>query len=263
MLGSRPGSAMARVTLSGVNLRITWLGHATVLIELDDKRVLTDPLLRSRVGPLVRIAPPAAAPNAVDAVLLSHLHADHLDLPSLRRLEGSPRIFAPRGAGSWLRRRGLAGVVELQAGEVEHVGSVEIRATAAVHDGRRYPLGPCASPVGYLATGTRSAYFAGDTDLSPHMSELRGQVEVALLPVAGWGPRVGPGHLNPLRAAQAAAAIQPSVAIPIHWGTYVPAWARRRTADALRPAQDFVQLTAGSAPDVEVRLLSPGGSTTL
>ena len=89
---------------------VRWLGHATVLLELDGVRVLTDPVLRPRVGPLVRVARAAGGPSAgrVDACSCRHLHADHVDPPSLRRIGSSVPILAPRGAARWLRRRGAA-----------------------------------------------------------------------------------------------------------------------------------------------------------
>jgi L-ascorbate metabolism protein UlaG (beta-lactamase superfamily) len=96
------------------------------------------------------------------------------------------------------------------------------------------------------------------------MSDLRGQIDVALLPVWGWGPSAGQGHLDPERAARAAAMISPPVAIPIHWGTLALPWLRRRRAsDPAEPARRFAALTAVSAPDVEVRLLEVGGRSSL
>lgn len=241
-------------------LAATWFGHSTVLLELDGTRVLTDPLLRRRAGPLVRIVPPLP-PHAVadvDAVLLSHLHADHTDLPTLRQLPGRVPIVAPRGAGAWLTRRGLGVVHELAEGERIGVGTLEVRATAAVHDGRRAPFGPRAGSVGFLVEGTCSAYFAGDTDLFAEMASLAPALDLALLPVWGWGPYLGPGHLTPERAAEAVALIGPDVAVPIHWGTFALPRPFRRAGDPTRPAREFAQRTARRAPDVEVRVLRPG-----
>jgi L-ascorbate metabolism protein UlaG (beta-lactamase superfamily) len=244
---------------------ITWLGHATVLIELDGVRLLTDPVLGARVGPLVRIAAPVSMDHAggLDGVLLSHLHADHTHVGSLRALDAPPRIVAPRGAADWLRRQGLAAVSELSAGQRTHVGPVIVTATAAVHEGRRRPLGPEAEAVGYLVRGTRSVYFAGDTDLFEAMDELRGQVDVALLPVWGWGSTLGPGHLDPERAARAARVIAPAIAIPIHWGTLAVSRPAPRAADPEWPAREFARLAAEYAPDTEVRVLTPGQGITL
>ena len=239
---------------------ITWLGHATALLELAGARILTDPVLRDRVGPLVRIAPPVRVRDTerIDAVLLSHLHADHADLPSLWKLGRSTPVLAPRGAGRWLSGRGLRDVRELQPGEETRVGVVRVTATPASHDGRRWPLGPSARPIGFVARAERSVYFAGDTDLFDAMGELAGSIDAALLPVAGWGPTLGPGHLDPDRAATAAALIQPEVAVPIHWGTLALGWPRRRPHDPERPAREFAALVAERAPLVEVRVLPPG-----
>lgn len=252
-------------------VEINWIGHATVLIELDGVRLLTDPVLRDRVGPLVRIAPAGgiapdggiAPPDRIDGVLLSHLHADHADLPSLRAVADEIPVVAPRPAAGWLLRNGLHDVREVGAGETVEVGTVRVTATTAVHGGRRHPLGPRGDPVGYVITGSRTVYFAGDTDLFEAMGELSGTIEVALLPVWGWGPRLGPGHLDPERAARAAALIAPEVAIPIHWGTFAPRWPGGRMADPEAPAREFARLVGRCAPSVEVRMLSPGGRTSL
>lgn len=245
---------------------ISWLGHATVVIELDGVTLITDPVLRDRVGPLVRIAPPPGgidSPRGIDGVLLSHLHADHADLPSLRELARSARVVAPDGAVAWLAGRGVHDVRGVHAGSEVEIGAVRVRATPAVHDPRRHPLGPRAEPVGYLVTGSRSVYFAGDTDLFDELEELHGSVTVALLPVWGWGPSLGAGHLDPERAARAAALIEPEVAIPIHWGTFAPRWPGGRPVDPEQPALEFARLAKRHAPSVEVRVLRPGERTEL
>jgi L-ascorbate metabolism protein UlaG (beta-lactamase superfamily) len=244
-------------------LAITWLGHATVLLEIDGVRAITDPVLRDRVGPLVRIAPEAHVSGPVDCVLLSHLHADHTDLPSLRALERTGPVLAPHPAREWLVGKGLRDVRELDLGSEIGVAGLRVLATAAVHDPRRRPFGPAADPVGYVIRGSSAVYFAGDTDLFAGMAELRGAVDVALLPVWGWGARVGAGHLDPQSAAEAAALIAPAVAIPIHWGTFALARPARREADPARPAREFAELTRRYAPAVEVRVLAPGERTML
>ena len=244
---------------------ITWLGHATVLLQIDGMRLLTDPVLRDRIGPLVRIAPPvrADAVGHVDCVLLSHLHADHADLRALRDLATSIPLLAPCGAGEWLTRHGLPRVRELRPGTEVDVGGLRVTATPAAHAHRRRPLGPAAEPIGFVVRGSRAVYFAGDTDLFPAMAELRGAVDVALLPVWGWGSRLGPGHLDPERAAVAAAVIEPALAIPIHWGTFAPGRPARRPVDTGWPAREFAALASRFAPAVEVRVLGPGERTEL
>jgi L-ascorbate metabolism protein UlaG (beta-lactamase superfamily) len=247
--------------------RITYVGHATALLELDGLRLLTDPVLRSRVGHLRRQVPrpDPDVGQRLDAVLVSHRHMDHLDLPSLRRLDGDAVALCPRGAGASLRRTGLSAVTELDVGASVAVGSLTVRAVEAQHDGRRLPVGAPAPAIGFEITSPqRRVYFAGDTDLFDAMADLAGDLDVALLPVAGWGPSVGPGHLDPARAAQAAALLAPRVAIPIHWGTL--AVAGSRAGDAQRreePAREFAQLVAQAAPSVTVEVLEPGASLAL
>jgi len=231
-----------------------------VLIEIDGVRLLTDPVLGARIGPLVRIAPPVEiqALGRLDAVLLSHLHADHTHLWSLRQVARSTAVLAPHGAGGWLSEQGIAVVTELRAGDETDVGALRVRATPARHDHRRRPFGPEADAVGYLSSGSSSVYFAGDTDLFDEMAHLRGSVDLALLPVWGWGPKLGPGHLDPERAARAASTIAPSIAIPIHWGTFALPGHQRARSDPDWPVREFEQFCAREAPGVEVRVLAPG-----
>jgi L-ascorbate metabolism protein UlaG (beta-lactamase superfamily) len=234
-----------------------------VLIELGGVRLLTDPVLRGRVAHLRRYpaAPEPELGQGLDAVLISHLHYDHLDLPSLRRLS-SPRVLAPRGAGRYLENAGLGGVEELAAGEAVEVGGVTVTAVTAVHDDRRRPAGgPRAAALGFVAGAGQRIYFAGDTDFFDEMAGL-GPLEVALLPVAGWGPKLGPGHMDAAAAARAAALIRPRVAVPIHWGTFHPLTVRRGTW-FFEPPHAFATQVAELAPDVEVRVLEPGESLGL
>jgi L-ascorbate metabolism protein UlaG (beta-lactamase superfamily) len=104
-------------------------------------------------------------------------------------------------------------------------------------------------------------YFAGDTDLFPGMEELR-PLDVALLPVAGWGPKLGPGHMDAERAACAAQVLRPRIAVPIHWGTLHPRW-KGPGSWFSDPPETFAARVAGLAPDVVVRVLAPGESLEL
>jgi len=156
--------------------RIVFLGHATVLIEVDGMRLLTDPLLRTRVAHLRRQVPPVdpGLLAGLDAVLISHLHHDHLDLPSLRMLGLDTPLVVPRRAGEMLRGRGFTNVTELSVGEVTGVGPLTVTAVQARHDGRRRvgPGGLRAETLGYLVGGRRTVYFAGDTELFDGMADL-------------------------------------------------------------------------------------------
>lgn len=259
------GALMARGEGAPVD-RIVFLGHATVLIELDGVRLLTDPVLGGRVAHLRRHAPAPddRATAGVDAVLISHLHYDHLDLPSLRRLGREMPLLVPAGAGAWLRRRHFANVTEMRAGDVQRVGPLSVGAVAAHHDGRRFPGGPRADTLGYLVRGAHAVYFAGDTALFEGMSSLAAGLDVALLPVAGWGATLGPGHMDPLEAARASALLRPRLVIPIHWGTLAPVALRRRERAWLSdPPRAFSEHVARLAPDVEALTLAPGEQVVL
>jgi L-ascorbate metabolism protein UlaG (beta-lactamase superfamily) len=227
-----------------------------VLVELRGVRLLTDPVLRSRVLHLRRKGAAPESPQALDAVLVSHLHYDHADLPSLRRLRPLPRMLCPPGAGDFLAGAGFPGAEEVPVGGTADIGGVEVEATPAEHPGARRPGGPEAEAIGFVLRAERSVYFAGDTDLYEGMASLA-PVDLALLPVAGWGPKLGAGHLDAERAARAAALINPRVAVPIHWGTFHPRWSTRG-AWFSDPPKTFAAQVAELAPEIEVRVLAPG-----
>lgn len=245
---------------------MTWLGHATALLELGGVRLLTDPVLRDRVAFLRRVEGSAAATDLarVGVVLLSHLHHDHCDVASLRSLGPDVLVIAPPGSGSWLRSKGLRRVVELALGATTELDGVEVTAVPAAHDGMRVPFGPRAAAVGYVvrAAGTQT-YFAGDTDLFASMRDIADeQLDLALLPVWGWGTSLGPGHLDPAGAADAVELLAPTLAVPIHWGTLLPVSFRalhRRAREVLtRPPLRFAAEVARRGSTTGVVVAEPG-----
>ena len=250
-------------------MTVTWLGHATVLFEIGGLRILTDPVLRGRVAFLRRVGagpPPAKTPPVVDVVLLSHLHHDHCDLPSLRLLGPQVRIVAPVGAGSWLRDKGFRNVTELAQARTLELGNATVTAVPAEHDGFRMPFGPRAAAVGYLVDGAgRRCYFAGDTDLFDAMRDLGaadGGLDLALLPVWGWGTSLGPGHLDPSSAAAAVDLLAPRLSIPVHWGTLLPASFRSLHPHAVRmlhvPPASFAAEVRSAGSGSAVLVAEPG-----
>lgn len=240
-----------------MSARVTWLGHSTVGIELDGATFVTDPVLRRRIAHLRRDAT-AMPPERPDAVLLSHLHYDHLDLPSIARIGRNARLVAPRGARRYLR--GFTTIDEVQPGDTLEVAGVRVDVVDAAHDGRRWPVGRAIPALGFVVRGSRSIYFAGDTELFDGMAALA-PLDVALIPVSGWGPKVGPGHLDPRGAAEALTLLRPSIAVPIHWGTY--GVVLRGVRGDRTPAEQFEREAASLAPDVDVRILPEGGSFEL
>jgi L-ascorbate metabolism protein UlaG (beta-lactamase superfamily) len=197
--------------------------------------------------------------STVDAVLLSHAHHDHLDLPSLRLLPAGVQVIAPHGVAQLIQRRTGHETVGVAPGDHAQVGALRVAVTEAVHDGRRTPVGSDLGSVGFVIEGSARLYFAGDTDLFDGMRGLAQDIDIALLPVWGWGPRVGPGHLDPERAAQAAGLLEPRVAVPIHWGTLAGPRVWWRDDPGL-PAREFERLAAEHAPGVTVQVLAPGAS---
>jgi len=253
------------VTVEEQHRRVVWLGHATVLVDLDGTKLLTDPVLRPRIAHLRRAwAADSRALRGLDAVLVSHVHFDHLDLPSLERLGRSLPVVVPRGAGGLLRKRRFEQVVEVAVGEELRIGAVTVVATEAEHDADRGPLGTKAPSLGYLVRGTRSVYFAGDTDLFPGMAEICPGLDLALLPIAGWGAKTGPGHLDPRRATEALRLLRPQACVPVHWGTYHPlTWdATRRLAMEL-PPEELRRAAAELAPEVRIEVLGRNGALDL
>ncbi len=244
---------------------VTWWGHATVAVELDGARFVTDPLLRRWVGPLHWVGHRASSAEIaeVDAVLLSHLHRDHTDIRSLAKFPARTRIVVPAG-GSWvLRRHVKASIEELDVGETTTVGDVTVHAVPAVHDGRRNRSGPEAVALGYLLAGTRRLYFAGDTDLFEEMKDFPrlagGPLDVAMLPISGWGLTLGPGHMDAARAAQAIRLLNPQVTLPVHWGTLrVPVLWRARPERGPGSAVAFAEHAARIAPTSRVVIAEPG-----
>lgn len=235
--------------------RVTWLGHATVLIETGGTRLLTDPVLSDRVMHLKRQVPTPAHPGAVDAVLISHLHHDHLHKPSLRGL--STTALAPIGATRYLPPD--YDVREVRVGDTVDLG-VPVEAVPAWHDGRRRP-GPGAEALDTLGYLTDGIWFAGDTDYDPAMEALRGRVDCALIPIWGWGPSLGPGHLDPAGAARVIDLIAPRIAVPIHWGTFLPLGLGRRHERLLTdPPRQFAAAVTGGT---RIEVVPPGGSVEL
>jgi L-ascorbate metabolism protein UlaG (beta-lactamase superfamily) len=147
----------------------------------------------------------------------------------------------------------------MRPGDQTRVGPVTVTTTLARHGSFRPPLGPNGESVGYIAEGSRRrAYFAGDTDLFAEMGQL-GDLDVALVPVWGWGPTLGRGHLDPARAADALTLLRPRLALPIHWGTLWPRGLDRVRSSRLRmPPREFASRAADVAPGVEVARVPPG-----
>jgi len=241
---------------------LSFLGHATIMFHMRGKHILTDPVLSDRVFHLRRRNFSASkwleAQPSPDLILLSHLHLDHLHLPSLRRLPSNVPIIAPKGTGRWLRHVLCRPIIELSPGEEFHLDGVTVQVTYAKHGGNLPIIGLAQ---GYLLKGERVAYFPGDTDIFPEMVELaKAAIDVALIPIWGWGPTLGAGHLGPKSAAEAVAMLKPRHVIPIHWASFRPMGPIWELFTYLRvPGPKFTYYVKQYAPETQVHFLEPGG----
>jgi L-ascorbate metabolism protein UlaG (beta-lactamase superfamily) len=245
---------------------VRWLGHSTVLLDLPGFRLMTDPFLRDRLGPLRRHGP-TPLPEAIGPVgfvAISHAHPDHFDGASLRSIVGDPLVVVPRGLGRMVRRLGLR-PREVVVGETVPIApDWTITAVPARH--WRWPISPGAAAIGYLIEGPSGSgiYFAGDTAPYRAMREFADRVDLALLPVGSWGPHLTPGHLSPRSAAEVARELGARVAVPIHCGTLFPPRLERVFGHRLtQPATRFADWIARVSPATEVHALQPGDSAVV
>ena len=235
----RPAFVAPRAPLS--QLTVTWVGHSSLLIQLDGLNILTDPMWGERASP-VRFAgprrwvPPGIAFEdlpALDVILESHNHYDHLDAGTVRRLARThPQAswIVPVGLASFVQKRGARAdaVTELDWWGERTIGPIRITATPAQHFSSR-GIGDRGDTLwcGYALAGAngRRVYFAGDTGYHPEFASIGercGPFDVALMPIGAYEPRwfMRYLHMNPEEAVAAFRALKARVMVPIHWGTF-------------------------------------------
>lgn len=248
-----------------MTIALTWLGHSTVVLDMDGVRLVADPLLRAHGGILRRRGPrpDPAAWRGADAVLLSHLHLDHAEVSSLRLLGRAPVLTSPENA-AWVSGKDLAGR-GLAEGEWAQVGDVSVRLVPAVHHSRPMPHRPNAAH-GHLVRGPSGVvWVAGDTSIHPAMADLAtlagAPLDLAVVPVGGWGPRLSPGHLGPHEAALACRLSGAAAAVPVHWGTlHLPGGSRFPRGWMDVAGRDFAAAVAREAPGCRAVVLEVGAS---
>jgi L-ascorbate metabolism protein UlaG (beta-lactamase superfamily) len=255
---------MARSAVTGT---LTWWGHSTSTWLDGGTTVLFDPVLTARLGHLRRVRGPVPPSNAAiaDIILISHLHADHTHLPSLRLIPAPSVLIAPTGSRRLLEpitARGLK-LREVEPGDAVEFGGLRIRVLAADHDGRRHPGSPHRGPaLGFLVEGSLRCWYPGDT--GPHLAfEEVGYVDIALVPVGGWGPTLGQSHLDAQQAAQTVRRIHPDHAVPVHWGTWWPIGLPQQADLIDLPAVAFTQHVTRLSPTTRVHLMRHGQSVEL
>ncbi|MGH7415069.1 MAG: MBL fold metallo-hydrolase [Candidatus Rokuibacteriota bacterium] len=216
---------------------VTWVGHSTVLVQLDGVTFLTDPTWAERSGPFSgfvgvgRYTPPGIAFDAlppIDFVLISHDHYDHLDEPTVRRLaeKFDPLFIVPLGIKAWLADRGITRAVELNWGESVSVKGLTVVSTPAQHGGGRTLLDQGRRLwSSWAVLGSKRFYFGGDTGYYRHFKETGdrlGPFDLAALPIGSYTPReiAKPVHISPEEAVQAALDLRATHLLGVHWGTF-------------------------------------------
>ncbi len=246
-------------------LQVAWLGHSSVVLDLDGVRITADPLLLPNNGPLRRLGPPPEQSSweGTDAILISHLHHDHAEIRSLRMIPGVPVLTAEKNA-AWLRRKGIAGAVGIED-RWERIGEspVEVHLTRADHHARPMPHRP-NGVNGHLVRGSRTLWLAGDTSLDDWIADLPDlagrPVDVAVVPIGGWGPKLSEGHMDGEDAAKSCRMLGARWAVAVHWGTLHPPFMGRPWME--RPFVQFAEALREHAPECTLIALRPGQAWT-
>jgi N-acyl-phosphatidylethanolamine-hydrolysing phospholipase D len=216
---------------------VTWIGHSTVLVQLDGVTFVTDPTWADRSGPFSgfigvrRYTPPGIAFDdlpPIDFVLISHDHYDHLDEPTVRRLARrfDPLFVVPLGVKAWLADRGITNAVELDWGESATVNGLTVVCTPAQHGGGRTVVDQGRRLwSSWAVLGSKRFYFGGDTGYYRHFKETGdrlGPFDLAALPIGSYTPReiARPVHTSPEEALQAALDLRATRMLGVHWGTF-------------------------------------------
>jgi N-acyl-phosphatidylethanolamine-hydrolysing phospholipase D len=258
---------------NGTHPTVTWIGHATTLVQLDGSNILTDPIWSDRPSPVRFAGPRRFVPPGlrfedlprIHAAVISHDHYDHLDLPTVRRLarEHGTRFFVPLGVGAWLRERGIENVVELDWWEAADFRGLTFTCTPAQHSSGRWLHDQYrrlwASWV--MAGAAKRVFFGGDTGYDDHMKEIGrrlGFIDLAIVPIGRYKqyPALHPNHVNPEEALQLFQDVGGRLMVPIHWGTF------DMNRESFREPPDRL-LAAAAAQGLEERILvlTPGQLT--
>lgn len=230
--GPKPPSSV-----DGTDLRATFVNHSTVLLQLPNANLLTDPVWALRASPAQWLGPRRHRPAGIrfedlpriDAILLSHNHYDHLDKPTLRRLsrEHEPAIFCPLRVGETLRRIGYSEIHEMDWGQTETWRGLRLHSVPAKHFSARTPFDRNRTLwCGWvIESDAGNTYFAGDTAFGGHLAAIAArfpELRLALLPIGAFRPEwfMGRVHMNPEEALEAQRLLRPATAIAIHFGTF-------------------------------------------
>jgi len=257
-----PGPAPERRV---TDLRVTFVNHATLLLQIAGRNILTDPVWSERVSPVSWAGPRRVRPPGIrfqdlpqiDAVLISHNHYDHLDLETLARLHERDRPWIVTGLGvrSFLRRHGLSNGTELDWWQSAEIGTgLSVTSVPVQHfSGRGLADRDATLWTGFVVSGSAGdVFFAGDTGYGPHFRLIRERfprLRLAILPIGAYRPEwfMGPVHETPAQALQAFADLGAGTGVGMHFGTF-----RMTDEGEDEPAQEIAALLA-AAPEPKPR----------
>jgi L-ascorbate metabolism protein UlaG (beta-lactamase superfamily) len=239
---------------------ITFLGHSSVLLSIEGTHILADPNFSRRIALVVRRRSrlPITIDDLppIDAVLISHGHLDHLDVPTLRRLPRTATVVVPPGLQRLVERAGMKRVVTLSPWQEYRVKNLTVTAVPAKHFGGRSPLHTEAKYQGYVIEGSTVIYFAGDTGLFEGLADIGAKWDIgaALLPIGAYEPPpFRRNHMSPEDAVQAALLLRARLVVPIHWGTF-----KLSLEPFDEPAPRLLKAAADAGIEDIVHVLKPG-----
>lgn len=219
------------------DIQVTWIGHASFLIQHKGKNILTDPVFSERTSPVPFLGPKRYVQPAmtieqlpkIDAVIISHVHYDHLDTASIQALGNATHYFVPLGVKPWLIEKGISAenVTELDWWEHETYEKMDFTLTPARHFANRslFDLNETLWGGWLIKSGSKKIYFAGDTGYSPLFREIGrryGPIDLSFIPIGAYEPYMPTRtvHIVPRQSVQIHRDVQSKQTVAMHWGTF-------------------------------------------
>ncbi len=242
--------------------KITFIGHATCLIEIDGKFFLTDPNFSKKVLFVKRAQEPGIRPQdlpPLTALLVTHAHYDHLDLFSYKYFSSDIPIILPEGLGAFVSKFLKNPIIEIPAWGEHELEGVQIHAVPVKHQGFRLCGLTWRATTGYIiGSKTHKIFFPGDTAYGDHFKQISNlhNIDTALLPIGAYEPQwiMKSRHMNPPEALKAFADLQAKTLIPYHFGAF------KISQEPLEAPSEWMKKLLEEKPNEAVRMLDPGES---